>query len=325
MPNDPTTHVGKAETNRPIKYILFEIKVGYTAYLRAGIPHTTRSLQQSPALNMSLPTQGKSFDDETMEQLFDFDGASSKTSWTSIAGVDSTSVQGQPHRRGSIHPVIASLSPSTICESSDPIKGFECFSHTYPASSAPTLAPAHGNGHCQDTKQAMHGVLESGQLISLREIEATPHHEFVALHEIDLSHTDAPSNGFGSPQEGVHTNQIDASLEQVSPLPFERQFINTQTSVATKSAVMNTATHMAALPFGPERPKDPKTFGQGKRKRPNPPGGFLITDILGCSPWPGPHRTEQAQRERDEVIGAGGSCLLCTFRHKKVSTVILLK
>jgi len=168
----------------------------------------------------------------------------------------------------------------------------------------------------------MHCELEPAQLASQIESKVAPLYEFVALREIEFLETDTSQNGFGVFQESIHTDQTDVSLKQVNPLPFGSHIMDTQTPVAANPEVINNATHMASRPFEPERPKD-MTFDQRKRKRAPPPGGFLIPDLLGCSPWLGQRRTEQEQTERHEVIKAGGSCLLCTFRHKKVSKVIL--
>lgn len=270
---------------------------------------------------MGQPNESRSLDEEMTSQFFDFDGASSGTSWTPMTGLDSTPDQGIRHGPNSTDPAISWLSSSTVFECSDTIEGSEGFAPAYSTSSAPTPMPAPGNRHCQDSRQFMHGELGPAQLASQTESEVPAPYEFVALRDIELSETDISPNSFGVFQESTHTDQTDVSVKQVNPLSFGSHVMDTQAPVAANPAVMNIAKHMASRPLGSERPEDMK-FNQGKRKRTPPPGGFLIPDLLGCSPWPGKCRTEQEQTERDEVIKAGGSCLLCTFRHKKVSKVI---
>jgi hypothetical protein len=270
---------------------------------------------------MCQPNENSSIDEEVTKLFFDFDAASSGTSWIPMTGLDATSDQGMRHRPGSIDPAISLLSSSTIFECSGTIEGSEGFNSAYSTSSAPMPVPAPSNRHYHDTKKVTHRELGVTQLASQMESEVAPLYEFIALREIEGLQTDISPNSFGAFQESVHMDQIDVSLKQANPLPFGSHIMDTQTPVAANPAVMNIATHMALRPE-PERPKD-MTFGHGKRKRTPPPGGFMILDLLGCSPWPGQCRTEQEQTERDEVVRAGGSCLLCTFRHKKVRKVIL--
>ncbi|KAH7223002.1 hypothetical protein BKA60DRAFT_668926 [Fusarium oxysporum] len=254
---------------------------------------------------MYQPNESGSIDEEMANLFFDFDEASSGTSWTPMAGLDSTADQGMGHRPNSTDPAISWPSSSTIFECRDTIIGSEGFAPADLTSSVPTLVPTPGNRH----RQVVHGELGPAQLASQTESEVPASYEFVALRDIEPSGTDISPNRFGVFQESTSTDQTDVSLKQVHPLSFGSHIVDTRTPVAANPAVMHIATHMASHPLESESPKD-VTLDQGKRKRTPPPGGFLIPDLFGCSPWPAKRRTEQEQKERAEVIKAGGSCLL---------------
>ncbi len=266
--------------------------------------------------------ESKSRDEQMTEEFFDFDGASSGTSWISMTGANSVSNQGMRHRAGSVDPVIGLPSSSTVFGCSDTVEGFDGPATNRPALFAPMLLPAPGSRGFQGTNQAMHGQLEPAQPVSQMESEVAHLREFVSLREIELPPPDISPNSFAVFQESIRTDQAVVSLKQVNPLPFGGCVMDTTTPVAANPAVMDIATPMVSPPFKLERPKD-MTLDQGNRMPTPPRGGVLIPDLLGCSPWPGQRRTEQDQREREKVTNAGGSCLLCTFRHKKVSNVII--
>lgn len=241
---------------------------------------------------MSHSNETKDLVDQEMELFFDFDGASCEISSMPMAGGDPASCQNERHR--------------TDCR----------------RSSAPTLVPLLDNSHCEDARQALGGELEPAELKSRVGSESSFPREFVTLREMEVLQQNVQRDASKSLQTIIHARQDDHLMKGASPLVFGSRSSDSQDLVNADSAVTTIESRPTSPLSGPGNPEDTTTLDQRKRKR-SPLFDFLIPDILVGSPWTGSRRTEQEQRDRDEVIKAGGACLLCTFRHKKVSTLVI--